>query len=755
MKNLSKIAMVIASSLLVASCASNSESLINSPSLFSRLTKANLTTAPTDNRRGNTYSVDDRQNDRKVEKFLGKKDANFKKFTFQGAKKTGAGYSLNFNNAKLSELAKVILWDTLNIPYFFDPRVTGEVTLATGKSISREELLFTLETILQMNNAAMVKEGNLYRVVPQAIAQSGGTVNVDYASESQRVGPGYGITIFPLKYVSTDAMRKILSSFTNKQNGLDANIEGNMLFIRGPGRERKTLVELALTFDVDWMKGQSAGIYVLENTAPDEIIPDLQNVFKTKNGRGKGIVRFQSINRLNAIMVLTENPEFIDKVEVWVKRLDRANGAAENLFVYRVENGKAKDLADILNQMFSGQASASVDTASSIAPGQQANRLTSTSLQGDSSQSNQSNSLSSSDGDNSSNNSVASSSATSSVSTSSVSSGGSSASGKIKIIPDEVNNKILIRASNRDYRRIAKVLKRIDKPPLQVMINATLAEVTLNDQLKYGVQFFLQKGGGSKGAISFSTGNTLQVAANQFPGLNFVLGSITQPKVVLDALSSETNVKVVSSPSVVVLHNQTASLQVGDEVPIATRQSTSVTDTQAPIVNEIRFRKTGVILKVTPRVSSNGLVTMEIDQEISSVNNVTAVGDNGSGGTLTPTISQRRVSSTIAVNSGQMVVLGGLISERDNDAASGIPGLKEVPVVGKVVGASNNKGKMRTELVIFLQPTVIRNAQDAATIAENVRSSLSRFAPTPKERRELRERRIKQEAAWKTVDNRD
>ncbi len=751
MKNISKIAMVIVASLLVVSCASNSSSLNNSPSLFSKLTRANYSTPPDDRRTGNTYSTKKRQDGKKIEKFLGKPDSGFKRFAFQGAKKNGDGYSLNFNNAKLSELAKVILWDTLNIPYFFDPRVTGQVTLATGKSISREELLFTLETILQMNNAAMVKEGNLYRVVPQAIAQSGATVNVDYARENSRVGPGYGITIFPLKYVSTDAMRKILSSFTNKQNGLAANIENNMLFIRGPGRERKTLVELALTFDVDWMKGQSAGIYVLENTSPDEILPELQGIFKTKNGRGKGIVRFQTIKRLNAILVLTENPEYLNKVDVWVKRLDRTNGAAENLFVYRVENGKAKDMSTILNQMFAGGSAASVASTASVAPGQQSSRISSQTLQGNSTQSNQSDALTATQGDNSTSNTASTSTSTSSTSSSSFSSGGgNSTTGRIKIIPDDVNNKLLIRASNRDYKQILKVIKRIDRPPLQVMINATLAEVTLNDQLKYGVQFYLQKAGGSKGAISFSTGNALQVAANQFPGLNFVLGSIAQPKVVLDALSSETNVKVVSSPSVVVLHNQTASLQVGNEVPIATRQSTSVTDTQAPIVNEIRFRKTGVILKVTPRVSSSGLVTMEIDQEISSVNNVQAIGDTG-GGTLTPTISQRRVSSTIAVNSGQMVVLGGLISERDNDAASGIPGLKEVPVVGKIVGASNNRGKTRTELVIFLQPTVIRNARDAAAIADNIRSSLSKFAPTDEERRERKQREVKEQAAWKTA----
>ncbi len=738
MKITLKIAILLITCFSLASCATNNTSLTQSPGLFSRLTKASFS-APKGNRDiGNTFSTESRRTESKFEKYRGQQQPAIRQFGFKGTKQEGDGYSLNFDNADLSEISKVILWDTLKIPYLFDPRVKGKVTLATGKAISREDLLFTYETILQMNNAVMVKEGKLYRIVPAALAQSGRSLNVDYASENRRIGAGYGVTIFPLKYVSTDVMRNILSSLTNKQNGVKASIEGNILFIRGPGRERKTLVELALSFDVDWMKGQSAGIYVLENTSPEDVIPELQGIFKTKNGRGKGIVRFQTIKRLNAILVLTENPEFLDKVESWVKRLDRTNGAAENLFVYRVENGKAKELTDILNQMFTG-ASAGSNTVSSrqVAPDQPISQLASQSNQAsDSSLNNQQ-----------SNQPAVQTSDTSDLSTSSSSVSSSGGNSEIKIIPDEVNNKILIKSSNRDYKRILKVLKRIDRAPVQVLINATLAEVTLNDQLKYGVQFFLQKGNGSKGAVSFSTGNALQVAANQFPGLNFVFGSIAQPKVVLDALASQTNVKVVSSPSVVVLHNQVASLQVGDEVPIATRQSTSVTDTQAPIVNEIRFRKTGVILKVTPRVSSNGLVTMEIDQEISSVNNVTAIGDAG-GGSLTPTISQRRISSTIAVNSGQMVVLGGLISERDNNLESGIPGVRKIPVIGKVVGANNNRGKARTELVIFLQPTVIRNAQDAANIAENVRASLARFAPTEKERAEKKE---KERSQWKTV----
>ncbi len=303
--------------------------------------------------------------------------------------------------------------------------------------------------------------------------------------------------------------------------------------------------------------------------------------------------------------------------------------------------------------------------------------------------------------------------------------GSQDSSSQIRIVPDERNNKLLIKASGRDLRKILSILRRIDQPPMQVLINATLAEVTLNDNLKYGVQFFLEKNNGNAGLLGFSNGNEIELSPN-VPGLNFIVGSVMKsPRIILDALASKTSVRVVSSPSVVVLHNQPATLQVGDEVPITTRSAVSVVNSNSPVVNEIEYKNTGVILKVTPRINTNGLVTMDIEQEISAVTSTT------SSETLTPTISQRRISSTIAVESGQMVVLGGLISEQHNRDKSSIPVLGKIPYIGDVLGGSNTNNKTRTELVVFLQPVVIRDPQDASRVAEEVRARMQSMAPRP------------------------
>jgi general secretion pathway protein D len=295
----------------------------------------------------------------------------------------------------------------------------------------------------------------------------------------------------------------------------------------------------------------------------------------------------------------------------------------------------------------------------------------------------------------------------------------------VRITPDERNNKLLIKASARDYRKILSLLKRIDQPPMQVLINATLAEVTLNDNLAYGVQFFLQKNEGKDGLLGFTNGQEISIGPTA-PGLNFIIGNIaSNPRIILDALARETAVRVVSSPSVVVLHNQPATLQVGDEVPITTRAAQSVQDPDAPLVTEVEYKNTGVILKVTPRINSNGLVTMEIEQEISAVSRTTSTDS------LTPTISQRRISSTIAVQSGQMVVLGGLISEQLDHEKSRIPVFGKIPYIGDVIGGSTGAGRARTELVVFLQPSVIRDPQDASNVAQAVRASMQSLAPRP------------------------
>jgi general secretion pathway protein D len=626
------------------------------------------------------------------------------------------GYELNFNDAELSELAKVILRDTLGVPYVFDPRVQGRVTVSTGGPVPRSELISLLESVLAMNRGALVVDGKLYRIVPETEARQNALLSANYASESKEVGAGYGVTIVPLRYVSTETVTGLLTSLGSPQDPPRASVYNNLLLIRGTARHREALLDVVAMFDVDWMKGQSAGLYTLKNSSPEDVIKELQKVFDT-DGPGKGRVRFEAISRLNAILALSPQSQYLAQVDTWVSRLDRGSAEADNYYVYRVENGRAKDLAELLMAAFTGKGGGARGAEESeVAPTEAAIHTESAfASRPDNEPDTPPASAAASQNGTSQPGSLA-------LASTGLESGDGAQSEQVRVIPDERNNKLLIKASGRNLRKILSILRRIDQAPLQVLINATLAEVTLNDNLQYGVQFYLEKNNGKAGLLGFSTGDALNIGAS-VPGLNFILGSSNSPRVVIDALATETSVRVVSSPSVVVLHNQPATLQVGDEVPITTRSATNVTTSDSALVNEIQYKNTGVILKVTPRINSNGLVTMDIEQEISAVTNTNA------SDTLTPTISQRRISSTIAVESGQMVVLGGLISEQHNRDKSSIPVLGKIPYVGDILGGSHDNTKARTELVVFLQPVVIRDPQDASRVAEEMRARMQSLAP--------------------------
>ena len=293
---------------------------------------------------------------------------------------------------------------------------------------------------------------------------------------------------------------------------------------------------------------------------------------------------------------------------------------------------------------------------------------------------------------------------------------------------------MLIYANQESYGIIKRALEQIDRPPLQVAIDATIAEVTLNDNLQYGVQFFLKSSnvGCSDQYGSGSIRSTLQptrLLSRVLPGFNFLMGTEAQPQVIINALHAVTDVKILSNPSLVVVDNQIATLQVGDQIPVTTQSAQSVIAPGAPVVSNIDYRNTGIILRVAPRINANGNVLLNIEQEISSVAN------NVNANTLTPTVSQRRVASSIAVASGQTVLLAGLISETRNRGRNGIPGLDKVPGLGELF--SQNTGTVqRTELIIFIRPQIIRNGVDAYRVASELRDKIIRSrhgeSPAPK-----------------------
>ena len=660
----------------------------------------------------------------------------------------GEGYELNFENANLSDVVKVILGDTLKEPYVYDPRIQAQVTLSTGRAVSRVELLHVLETVLGLNNAVLVNGQGGYKILPQGEAGQGETGAIKRARADDAIAPGQGISVLPLYNVTAESMLQLLDSFIARAGSLKADAVRNLLLIRGSARERQSLIEVASSFDVDWLKDQSAGIFPLEHSTPEQIIGEINKMLANEGSAGTtgptpgapaasaaaagsggnaSTIRLQPISRLNAVLVLARKPQQLREVATWIKRLDRTNSAGLNTFVYKVENAKAGDLASVLSETFGISGGRSRTGAQSqVAPGQgTATAQGQSLLRGSGQQGGQTGQTGIPRVERPSLQRPQNTAQTQQQTPQGPADPSQAGKLEMRIVADEVNNTLLIRATAAEYEKILAVLRQIDRPPLQVLINATIAEVTLTEKLRYGVQVYLKGKYASAGFFNQSSGS-LELKP-VLPGFNFFAGSVLDPRAVLDALATVTNVKVISSPSLVVVDNQPAILQVGDEVPVTTQQASSINTTDplnpnVPIVSNIQFRDTGVILKVTPRVNSNGLVTMDVEQEIS---NVKGSSDSTS---LTPTIAQRRIASTVAVLSGQTVVLGGLISESQNREKTRVPILEKIPLIGDLIG-STNKEKTRTELIVFIRPQVMRNSSDAANVAEELRAKLKLFEP--------------------------
>ena len=657
--------------------------------------------------------------------YLGDTTAPVRAATDAGADAGSDGYDLNFENAPVTTVAKVILGDILGTGYTIDPRVQGTITLSSGRAVSRADVLFVLENALRMSNVTMVRDRGGYRLIPAADATGSVFVDTDEATRA-----GYGVSVVPLRYVSAQAMLKLLDGFGVKPNAVRVDNTRNLVIIQGTGPERRSAVETILSFDGDWMRGQSVGVFPIHNSTPEPIITEIEKIMDTgEGGLSQNLIKFQPVSRLNAILVVSRKPEYLKTVATWIKRLDESDTSGVNLKVYRLRYGSAKQVAALLNEILVGRGSGGLDNAQSqVAPGaglsvaSSGGPLAALSAQpptplgqaggtGAAAAARPAGGAAAPGNDQSA--------AGGAGSAFGARSGDAAAQANIRITPDVTNNSILVYASQETQHIVEQTLRQIDRPLMQVAIDATVAEVTLNDALTYGVQYFLNsRNPGSQNAVSVTS--TIAAAAGPlggvFPGLNFVLGPASMPNVVLDALHSVTDVKVLSNPSLVVLDNQAATLQVGDQVPISTGTATVLTANNT-VVSTIDYRNTGIILRVVPRISANGNVIIDVEQESSSV-------APGSTGSLTPTISDRRVKSSISVASGQTVLLAGLISDETDRTRQGIPVLDKIPGIGDLFSQQGST-KIRTELIIFIRPTVIRDAVDAHMVAEELRSKLN------------------------------
>ena len=599
----------------------------------------------------------------------------------------GDAISLNFVNAPVAEVAAAVLGDFLKLNYLVAGNVQGSVTLQTSAPLPRAAVLPALETAFQLGGLALVNSPAGWRVVPiNDAARADPALRI---AGGQR-GPGYGVEIVPLRYIGAEQMQLLLDPIMPHGALLRADPAHNLLLLAGTGAERAAIEENIQIFDIDTLAGMSFAMFTLGAGEARAVARDLAEALGPNLA---GMVRIMPIPRLNALLVISPQPRYLDQIKGWVMRLDQpARGEDRRLHIYHVQNSRAKDLASVLARVLGGDADTAATGAQPAAspPGTPSGALPSAATAADPS---------------------AKAGALGDLL-------GDVGTGAIKIVPDVTNNVLLIYATARDYTMITAALASLDVAPTQVLIEATIAEVTLTKSLNFGLQYFFQSGG-SQFIQSFGT--TSAIAAS-FPGAAYILNSGATPQIIVNALEAITHVNVVSDPEILVLNNQTAELKVGDQVPVAVQSAVSVITPGAPVVNSIEFRDTGVILRVTPRVNRNGLVMMDVSQEVSDVATTTSSTLNS------PTIQQRKITSSIAVQDGETVALGGLIKDSDQRAKSGIPYIKDIPVLGSLVSDIANSDT-RTELLVMLTPRVVRDAHTLRGITSEMRDHIAATRP--------------------------
>jgi general secretion pathway protein D len=683
--------------------------------------------------------------------------------------------TFNFENQPVQAVVKAILGDLLKQNYTIVPGVQGNISFSTSEPVDSSQALPILETLLSWTHNALIKRAGGYVVLPEKDAVAG---NMVPSLGANAPSGGLQSRLFPLRYISATEMQKLIKPFARPDAVLLADPSRNLIVMSGTPEELANYSSMVRTFDVDWLRGMSIGVFNLQYAKVDELMPKLDSLFGEKGDTPlAGTLRFIPIERTNALVVISTQPTYLQEVGDWIAKIDAGGGNEPQLFVYDVRNLKASDLAKYLAQIYTngaGSGSGS-DANGKVAPG-----LSSGTLGSNNASSNSMGSTAGSFGSSSTSGGLGSSGTSSGLGgglgsssgglgtstgglgssggiggTSSGIGGGASGSsgglgssngsdgsndqqysssdGSVHIGSVDANNQLLVRARPSQWKEMQEAIKKLDNVPLQVQIETRILEVTLTNQFAFGVQYYLD---GLTGAttnadgsitpgesyrhrnIGAGGGGTIPTSSDNL--FYSFINSNTQ--VAISAMETSGNTKVLSAPSMVVLNNQEAHIQVGDQVPINQTSliglgGTSSTNTTA---SSVTYLPTGVILDVQPRVNPGGLVYLNVHQQVSAAGVVNSQGN--------PTISQRDVATQVAVQSGQTVLLGGLITQNNTVSNAGVPFLSDIPVVGRLFGTTT-KNRNRTELIVLITPKVIRGSEDAKQVTDDYKSKFESLQP--------------------------
>lgn len=635
----------------------------------------------------------------------------------------------NFTDQPIEAVVNTVMGDLLHENYSIAQGVKGSVSFSTSRPVTPRQALSILETLLSWTNNAMIRQGERYVILPADQAVAGKLV-----PEMAVTAPANGLSarMYPLRYIGAAEMQKLLKPFVRENAFLLVDPARNVLSLAGTSEELANYQETIDTFDVDWLKGMSIGVYGLQRASVAELMPQLQKLFGPDSGMPlASMVKFMPNDRTNSIVAISPQPEYLQEVGDWIRTIDEGGGNEPQLYVYDVRNMKAADLAKYLRQIY-GSTQVKDESAAKVAPGIKTTTLSSLNGTGSSQSSSGLGTLGTAstaaaqadDNDESSTSSGDNTSDTGAAQTGHQTQG---LQESVRITAQKGTNQLLVRTRPVQWKEIEAAIRRLDTLPLQVQIETRILEVKLSGELDLGVQWYLGRlagnsssttvanASGSQGALG---GGGAGLGSSDSLFYSFVSNNL---QMALHALETNGRTQVLSAPSLVVMNNQQAQIQVGDNIPIS--QTTVNTTNSDTTLSSVEYVQTGVILDVIPRINPGGLVAMEIQQQVSDADtsNITTSQPN-------PVISTRSVSTQIAVQSGQTILLGGLIKQDNAESVSSVPGLSHIPGLRWLFGTTS-KTRDRTELIVLITPRVVTNTSQARQVTDDYRQQMQLLRP--------------------------
>jgi len=608
-----------------------------------------------------------------------------------------SGSVLKFDNADIYEVLQIMLGDMLHLNFVVDPSIQGKVTIASQGAISQADVFNILESILSLNNLSLLRDGKLYKVVKDANAPRD-TLTFEALGEGSPV-----IQIIPIKFVQATALVNTLKNFIGQQAGITNDPTNKYLIVADRASNVSKILDLVKALDVDYLQYVNIKLVPVKKGDPQEMAKEMDTLFKSSGmfnlpGTEPNKIFFMPITRMKALLVASTSVTVLESAEKWIKALDDepSEGAESNIHVHSIENSTALGVANILRQIYGGSPIASSSSASKTI--------------------------------------IKGSMPAPAAAPAAPAPAGTGLTGSVQIIPDEATNLLVIKASPQDYLQIKKVIASIDLVPRQVLIQVMVAEVTLTKSTQFGIEWWLKNNKRSINGITLNEQAALGTGLvspgavklgggtnnNPLSGFNYMLlNGVGDVVGLMNALSTSGNVNVLSAPSVMASDGKEAKIEVGNEYPIVTQTVTVPGTTTATnsTSNSVSYRPTGIILSVKPHVNASGLVSLTISQEVSDI------GAAVPGGLDYPQFTKRKVETEVTIEGGKTLMIAGLIKDNTKNGNNGIPGLKDIPILGYLFGASSDSID-KTELMITITPYVVRDRDEGDKVTASFKNGL-------------------------------